>query len=130
MGASCGTSSWWAAMQLITMGCSPCLVATSTPSCTWVPSCSCVSTLPMSCRRARRFDDLLDATRMEAPVGDQALECEASHFAPHRIEARHDHGIRRVVDDHVHAGRGLERPDVAAFATDDAALHRSEEHTS
>src|SRR6185437_319914 len=42
-------------MQLMTVGCSPCLVATSTPSWTCVPSCSCVSTLPMSCSNAPRF---------------------------------------------------------------------------
>src|SRR5947207_10834335 len=42
-------------MQLMTVGCSPYFVATSTPSWTCVPSCSCVSTLPMSCSSAPRF---------------------------------------------------------------------------
>src|SRR2546430_4137342 len=33
--------------------------------------------------------------RSDAPVGDQALEREARHFAPHRVEARHDDRIGR-----------------------------------
>src|SRR2546430_12810848 len=33
------------------------------------------------------------------------------------------HGVGCVVDDHVHTGGGFERPDVAALAPDDAALH-------
>ncbi len=41
----------------------------------------------------------------------------------HRLEARDDDGIGRVVDDDVDAGRGLERPDVTALAADDAPLH-------
>ena len=68
-------------------------------------------------------DHLLDARRMDAPVGDQALEREARDLAAHRIEARQDHRLGRVVDDDVDAGEGLERADVAPLAADDAALH-------
>ena len=46
----------------------------------------------------------------------------ARHFAAERIEAREDDRARRVVDDQLHAGRGLERADVAAFAPDDPSL--------
>ena len=45
-------------------------------------------------------------------------------LAAHRVEAADDdHDARRVVDDHVHAGRLLEAADVAPLAADDAALH-------
>src|SRR5436190_2774602 len=71
----------------------------------------------------RLVDEFLDASRMDAPVGDQLLEREPGHLAPNRIEARHDHRVRSVVDDDVHAGRQLERADVASLAPDDAALH-------
>src|SRR2546426_11228407 len=67
--------------------------------------------------------EFLDAPRMNPPVGDQPLEREPAHLAPHRIEARHHHGVGCVVDDNVHTGGGFEGPDVAALAPDDAALH-------
>ena len=44
-------------------------------------------------------------------------------LAPNRVEARQHDGLGRVVDDQVDAGRLLERPDVAALAADDPALH-------
>ena len=40
-----------------------------------------------------------------------------------RVEAAHDHHARRVVDDHVHAGRLLEAADVPPLAADHPALH-------
>ena len=43
-------------------------------------------------------------------------------LAAQRLEGRDDDRLGRVVDDEVHARGGLERPDVAAFAADDAAL--------
>ena len=52
-------------------------------------------------------------------------------LATHRVEAAEHHGLGGVVDDQVHAGGRLEGPDVAALATDDAALHvlaREREH--
>ena len=39
-----------------------------------------------------------------------------------RIERRQHHRVRRVVDDEIHAGQVLERPDVPALASDDAPL--------
>src|SRR3989442_1290314 len=68
-------------------------------------------------------DDLLDPPRMDAAVGDQPLERQAADFAAYRIEAGDHHGVGRVVDDHVHAGGGLEGADVPAFASDDPSLH-------
>ena len=69
------------------------------------------------------LDDLLDARRMDAAVGDQPLDRPPRDLAPEGIEAREDDRAGRVVDDQVDAGRELERADVAALAADDAALH-------
>ncbi len=44
-------------------------------------------------------------------------------LAADRVEAADDHHARRVVDDHVDAGRLFEGADVAPFAADDPALH-------
>src|SRR5690606_3387795 len=53
----------------------------------------------------------------------ELLECQAGRLATDRVEPRQDHCLRRVVDDHVDAGRLLERADVATLATDDPPLH-------
>ncbi len=67
--------------------------------------------------------DLFDAARMNPAVGDERLERATRDLAADRIEARDDDRIGRVVDDDVHAGRGLERTNVSAFAPDDPAFH-------
>ena len=68
-------------------------------------------------------EHLLDASRMDAAVGDERLQRDAADLAAHRIEAREDDRLGRVVDDEVDAGHLLEGADVAAFSADDAALH-------
>ena len=68
------------------------------------------------------LDDFFDARRVDAAVGDEALDGLPGDFAPERIEARKDDGARRVVDDELDAGGGFERADVAALAADDASL--------
>ena len=68
------------------------------------------------------LDDLLDAGRVDAAVADQPLDRLAGDLAAQRIEAGEDDRARRVVDDQLDAGRGLERADVASLAADDAAL--------
>ena len=50
------------------------------------------------------LDDLLDARRMDAAVGDQPLDRLARDLAAERIEAREDDRARRVVDDQLDAG--------------------------
>ena len=50
------------------------------------------------------LDDLLDARRVDAAVGDQPLDRLARDFAAERIEAREDDRARRVVDDQLDAG--------------------------
>jgi hypothetical protein len=71
----------------------------------------------------RLFDDVLDAARVDAAVGDELLEGDARRLAADRVEAGEDDGLGRVVDDDVDAGRLLERADVPPLAADDAALH-------
>jgi hypothetical protein len=66
---------------------------------------------------------LLDPRGMDAAVGHELLEREPADLAANRIEARKQHRFGGVVDDDVDPGRGLERADVAALATDDPALH-------
>ena len=73
--------------------------------------------------RGGLLDHLLDARRVDAPVGDEAGERQPRDLAPHRVEAGDDHRLGRVVDDEVDAGGRLERADVAPLAADDAALH-------
>ena len=68
-------------------------------------------------------DDLLDAAGMDPAVGDELGDGDPGDLAADRVEARQDDGLGGVVDDQVDAGRLLEGPDVAAFATDDPALH-------
>jgi hypothetical protein len=72
---------------------------------------------------ARLGHHFFDAARMDAPVGHQLLQRQSRDFASHRIEARHHHRVRRVVDDHVDARGELERTDVATLASDDPAFH-------
>ena len=75
--------------------------------------------------------DLLDPGGVDPSVLHQLLEREARSLPPDRIEAAEDHGLGGVVDDQVHAGRRLERPDVATLAADDPPLHvlaRKREH--
>ena len=67
---------------------------------------------------------LLDAARLDAPVGDERLERDARDLAAYRVEAGEQHGLGGVVDEQVDAGDRLEGADVAALAADDAALHR------
>ena len=66
---------------------------------------------------------LLDAGGVDAAVHDQLLEGDPGDLPADRVEGGEDHGLGRVVDDQVHAGGGLEGPDVPALAADDPALH-------
>src|SRR5258705_4507692 len=72
---------------------------------------------------SRLVDDFLDAARVDAAIGDELLERQSRDLAADRIEARHHHRVRRVVDDDINSCRQLEGANVPAFATDDASLH-------
>ena len=66
---------------------------------------------------------LLDPRGMDAAVLDQLRQGHLRHLAADPVERREHDGARRVVDDDVHTGQVLERPDVPALSADDAALH-------
>ena len=66
---------------------------------------------------------LLDVGGMDAAVGDELLQSQPGDLPADGLEAGDGDGLRRVVDDQVHAGQGLQGADVAALAADDAALH-------
>ena len=70
-----------------------------------------------------RLDDVLDAGRVDAPVGDELLDGQAGQLAADGVEARQDDRLGRVVDDDVDAGGHLQGADVAALAADDPPLH-------
>ncbi len=57
------------------------------------------------------------------PSHDQPFERHPGHLAAERVEAGEDHGLGRVVDDQVDAGRHLEGADVPSLAADDPPLH-------
>ncbi len=60
---------------------------------------------------------------MDATVRHQFLESKPCDFSAHRIEARHNNCVGRVVDDHVDSGDELEGANVSSFAADDASFH-------
>jgi len=60
---------------------------------------------------------------VDAAVQHKPLQGEPGDLATDRIEAGKQHRLRRVVDDEVDSGDGLEGPDIAALPADDAALH-------
>ena len=66
---------------------------------------------------------LLDPSGMDPPVCEQLLQRQTGDLAADAVKAREHDGSRRVVDDEVHAGQVLQRPDVAALAPDDPPLH-------
>ena len=67
--------------------------------------------------------DLFDTRRVDASVGHELVQREPGDFAANGIEARQDDRFGRVVDDDLDAGGCLQRPDITAFAADNAALH-------
>src|SRR5436305_2845022 len=80
--------------------------------------------------RPRLVVGLLDARRMDPAVLQERLERQPSDLATDAVESGQNHRTRRVVDDEVDAGEGLERADVASLAADDPALQvvRVERH--
>ena len=68
-------------------------------------------------------DCLFNPSRMDPAVDYELVEGDPRHLPADRVKAADDHGLGRVVDDDVDAGRLLQGPDVAALATDDPALH-------
>src|SRR6476661_5822583 len=72
---------------------------------------------------ARLSHNLLHAGRVNAAVLHQQMQRQTGNFAAHRVKARDDDGLGRVVHNDFHAGSGFQGADVAAFATDDFAFN-------
>lgn len=60
---------------------------------------------------------------MDAAILDQTFQSHLGHLTTQGAVGGQDDGLRRVVDDEVHTGRGFQRTDVAPFTTDDASFH-------
>ena len=69
------------------------------------------------------LDGFLNAGGMDASVGDQALKRDARNFPAHRLKAGKGDGLGCVVDNEINARHRLDGADVAALASDNAALH-------
>ena len=66
---------------------------------------------------------LLNARRVDAPVGNEAFQGQPGYFPPQGGETGEDDSFRSVINDQIHPGGRLNSPDVAPFPADDAALH-------
>jgi excinuclease ABC subunit B len=70
-----------------------------------------------------QIDHLLDASRMDSPVRDEALQRLFGDGPPDRIEARQDHRLRSIVHDHIDPCRPFEGPDIPSFPANDPPFH-------
>ena len=59
---------------------------------------------------------------MDAAVSDEVFHRDAADFAANGVEARDGDAFGSVVDDEVRASELLERADIAALSSDDAAF--------
>src|SRR3972149_410367 len=71
----------------------------------------------------RPFHPILDPRRMNPTVRHEFGKGKAGYLPSHRIKAGKGHAIGSVINDNVHTGGVLQRPDVSAFPTDDTAFH-------
>ncbi len=69
------------------------------------------------------LDHFLDSGRMNAPVHNELLQRNPGDLTANRIEAGDDNRLRRVINDEIHSGHGLQRADVPTLAADDPPLH-------
>ncbi|MPM14307.1 hypothetical protein SDC9_60669 [bioreactor metagenome] len=69
------------------------------------------------------FHHLLNVSGVNAPVGNKLFQRQPGNLPADRLKAGNGNGLRRVVDNQVHAGQGFDGADIAALAADDAALH-------
>src|SRR5690554_506023 len=65
----------------------------------------------------------LDAGRMDSSILNQLLQSKTGNLPPDGIESRQNHSLWSIVDDQVDTCERLQCPDVATFASDDAAFH-------
>ena len=69
------------------------------------------------------LDHLFDAGGMDPAVDDELFKGDPCDLSSDGVEAREDDRLGGIVYDQVYAGSGLDGPDIAALAADDAALH-------
>ena len=60
---------------------------------------------------------------MDTSVNDQFLKSDPCDLSSYRIESRKNDSLRSIVDDEIYSCQSLDGSDVAAFSSDDAALH-------
>ena len=60
---------------------------------------------------------------MNAAVLDQLGQGQPGRLAADVVEGTDNDHARRIIDDHIHAGRLFEGADIASFAADDPPLH-------
>ena len=65
---------------------------------------------------------LFDAGRVDAAVSDEVFHGNAADLATNGIETRNGNALRSIVDEQIHARKLLEAANIAALATNDAAL--------
>ena len=71
----------------------------------------------------RLLHHLLDPGGMDASIYDQLFQRDPGHLPADGVESRQDHRFRRIVDDQIDAGHGLQGADVAPLPSDDPSLH-------
>ena len=69
------------------------------------------------------FNGFLDSRRMDASVRNESFEGDSGDLTPHGLEARERDGLGCVIDNQVDSGQLFDCPDVAAFTSDNSALH-------
>src|SRR5664279_1611477 len=66
------------------------------------------------------LDELFDVRRVNAPVNNQPFQSNPRYFPSNWVERGQSDGFRRIIYQEVHAGQGLESPDIPAFPANDA----------
>src|SRR4030042_3479280 len=66
---------------------------------------------------------LLNASRMNSAIQNEALQGNTGHLPPHRIKTGERNRFRGIIYNQVHAGGMLQGSDVAALASNETSLH-------
>ena len=69
------------------------------------------------------FHHLLNLGRMDTAVLDELFQGDAGNLPLHMVVAGKGNGLRGIVDNKVHTGKGLQGADVPALPADDTAFH-------
>ena len=65
----------------------------------------------------------LNAGGVNPAVADELLQGDPGNLPAHMVKAGQGNGLRGIVDDEIHAGKGFQSPDVPALPADNSALH-------